>query len=657
MFPALQHLRHRKLVQWGFAYLAGAWVVLEFSDVVGDKFGWPASFYRGLIVLLVFGLFVALVLAWYHGERGRQRVSFAELAAIAVLLAACSVALRFVGPLRGEGSTPLGPAAEAETWVTPVPLRAVLYDNPAVAILPLRNLGGPEDEPFVEGLHDDILSALQRIGGLTVISSTSVQRYRDRTKLLPEIARELRVDAVGEGTVSRGGNRIRVSVQLINGKSDAHLWSDQFDRELSAANVFVIRTEIARAVAGAMRATLTSQEEMRLDQSPPASLTAYDWVQIARSRCRGCAERGEAFRRALEADPAYAVAWAGLASNYAVQVLTFGAPTSLADSALTFADRALQLDPELASAYGAKGTAYYAGWGQSARALEYARRAARLEPGSATRWNNVGAFSAMRGSWVEALDAYWRSLRLRPTSAMTRGNMAELYAALGLHDRAAQVLAEATQIDPRDETVLHYGSYAEALRGNLTEARELAELTAQLHTQARNHQWAALLDIRSNELEEAVNHARAARALAPKGLSLEANVRSVPVTLGFASLRSGDTQAAEQLFTEALEQLRSRLAHGADDGYVRVEIAAIAGARVDSDEAVRWLESAFEAGYRYYREIELDPLFDGVRGVPGFKRVVDRMRANVEEMRQRVLDREDDLERVLAARSSPTDSS
>ncbi|HSM60883.1 MAG TPA: hypothetical protein VK849_08810 [Longimicrobiales bacterium] len=643
MSPRFQRLRQRKIVQWAFAYLAGAWVVLEISDVVGEKFGWPGALYRGLIVVLVFGLLVTLVLAWYHGERGRQRVSVPEVAAIATLLVACGVAVRSFGPQGGEGSAVEGPTGEAVGSATTVPLRAVLYDNPSVAILPLRNLGGPEDEPFVEGLHDDILSALQKIGGLTVISSTSVQRYRDRPALLPEIARELRVDAVGEGTVSRGGDRIRVNVQLIEGDSDTHLWSEQYDRELSAVDVFVIRTEIARRVADAMRATLTAQEESRLDASTTSSLTAYDWVQIARSRCDGCEERADAYRRALEEDPDYAVAWAGLASNYATRVLIFGAPTLLADSALLFADRALELDPELASAYAAKGTAHYAGRGRSVRALEYARRAARLEPGNASRWTNVGVFSAMRGSWVEALDAYWRSVRLRPTSAFVRGNMAELYAALDLRDRSVQVLEEAAEISPTSETVLHYASYAAALSGDLPRALELAERTVDLHPRARDHQWAALVAGRAGREDLALSHAEAARALAPEGLSMESNVRSVPVTLGFARLRNGDAPGAERLFSEALLQLRDRVEDGADDGYVRVELAAIAAARADAEEAARWLESAFEAGYRYHREIELDPIFDEVRQASRFAHVMDRIRTDVAEMRRRVLEQEADL--------------
>jgi len=530
-----------------------------------------------------------------------------------------------------------------------VSLRAVLYDNPSVAILPLRNLGAAQDEPFVEGLHDDILAALQKIGGLTVISNTSVQRYRDRGMLLPDIARELRVDAVGEGTVSRGGNRIRVNVQLIDGASDAHLWSEQYDRELSAANVFAIRGEIARAVAKAMRAELTSDEQARLDAAPPTSLTAYDWRQIALSRCSGCVERGEAYHRALEADSAYAAAWAGLAENYAIRVLTFGTPTSLADSALTFADRALELDPELASAYNGKGMAYYAGRGQTARALDYARRAAQLEPGNASRWTNVGVFAAVRGNWVDALDAYWRSLRLRPTSAMLRGNMAELYAALGLPARAAQVLAEGAEIDPTDVTVIHYGSYTQALSGNLERAREMAERNVDLQHQARTHQWAALVAGAQGDFEAARSHAEKAWELAPEGLSLESNVHSVPVTLAFALMRTGAQDEAQRLLDTALDQLHGRLERGADDGYTRVEIAAIEAVRGRPAEAARWLKSASDAGYRYYREIELDPMFAGVRGYAGFERIMDLMRVDVDAMRRRVLEQEADLEKARVA--------
>jgi len=645
MAAVLRSLRNGKTARWAFAYLTGAWAVLEIADVLGDMFGWPVTLYRALVVVLAYGVFITLALAWYHGEKGERRVRAPELVIIAAVLGACAVTVKALSAERSGPGTPGDAGEESATASLAVPLRAVLYDNPSIAILPLKNLGGEEDDVFVEGLHDDILSALQKIGGLTVISRTSVQKYRDRAMLLPEIAKELRVDAVGEGTVSRRGDRIRVNVQLIDGARDSHLWSEQYDRELTAANLFAIRSEIARSVARAMSATLTSEEDARLDASPVGSLTAYDWVQIARSRCSGCEERGEAYREAVEADSTYAPAWAGLASNYAVRVLNFGAPALLADSALIFANRALELDPELAAAYGAKGTAYYAGRGQSGLALEYHRRAALLEPGNSAGWAHVGVFSAVRGRWVEALDADWRALRSRPTSAWVRGNMAELYAALGMNERAQQVLDEAARIDPTDETVLHYRSYAEAMRGNVAAASALAEETVDRYPEARNHQWAALLAGRMGDLDAARRHAEAARALAPEGMSLESNVRSVPVTLGFALQRAGEAEAAERLFASALDQLYARLEDGADDGYLRVDISAIAAAKGRSGEAARWMTAAFDAGFRYYREVELDPVFDSVREAPAFEEVMARMRADVGEMARQIAQQEAELER------------
>jgi tetratricopeptide (TPR) repeat protein len=228
--------------------------------------------------------------------------------------------------------------------------------------------------------------------------------------------------------------------------------------------------------------------------------------------------------------------------------------------------------------------------------------------------------------------------------------MAELYAALGLHERAAEVLAEASQIGPSNETVLHYASYAAALASDPVGAWELASRAVKLHPQARNHQWAALLAGRTGRPDEALAHAEAAQALAPEGLSMESNVRSVPVTLGFVLLGAGDAAAAERLFRKADDLLRERLVGGADDGYTRVELAAIAAARGDAGEAGRWMESAVEAGFRYHLEIELDPIFDAVREAPRFRRAVDRIRADVEEMRARVLDQEADLERARAGR-------
>jgi serine/threonine-protein kinase len=219
----LTRLKERKLVQWALAYLAGAWVLLEATGFVSDRFAWPEVIVRALTILAGVGFFVVLVLAWYHGEKGRQRVSGPELLMLAALFIVAGVALSFVGP---------NPASVSEEE-NALPLPHADDDRPSVAALPFDNLSpDPDDAYFAAGVHEEILTHLARVAGLKVISRTSVLEYQDADKNLREIAGELGVNHILEGSVRRAGNRLRIAVQLIDALTDEHLWAGSYDRNL-----------------------------------------------------------------------------------------------------------------------------------------------------------------------------------------------------------------------------------------------------------------------------------------------------------------------------------------------------------------------------------------------------------------------------------------
>lgn len=644
----VQSIRDRKLFHWALAYLAGAWLVMQVVEVLSGRWPLPVAVQRAIDVALVAGFFVVLVLAWYHGERGRQRVSGPELLVLALLLGIGGGMVALVGrapAVPGEAES----HARAGSDRSIAPLRRVLVDNPAVAMLPLENWGSAADAHFVAGLHEDILSALQKLGGLTVISRTSVEPYRDTRKPLPVLARELGVDAVGEGSVSRQGSRIRVTVQLIDAATDAHLWSEQYDRELTAENVFAIRSEIARAVAHALKATLTPQEEAQLDATPTTSLTAYDWVQIARQRDTGSEERIRALRNALEADSLSALAWAELAVQQAASIQWQGAPESMADSAEAAADRALELDPLNPVAYRAKGIV--AGRrGQNVLALRYTRRVLELDPGSVLGWNNLAVDHLELGQWVEALDAQLRRRRLQPTSAYVRATISTLYTMLGLYDHAVAAAEEGLAIDPRSAISVLALAFAHAYGGDLAAAAELAERAVTLDPDdLLTHQGAASIAAFRRDGDALLRHAHAAHSLAPDGLFVT-DLYAVPTTLGFALLCAGDT-AASRLHLETTERrMRDRLTAGAEDYGTRFQLAAIRSLRGDADQALRWLEEAYDAGFREAPAVELDPAFDDLRGHPDYERLMARIRADVAVMRDRVLEAEAELDRARLER-------
>ena len=217
----LRRLKERKLVQWTVAYVAAAFALLQGIDIVAQQFGWPEGVRRGITLALVVGFFVTLVLAWYHGERGAQRVTGAELLIIGLVLALGGGFLwRFAAARSTEDKTPPSPNDHHTELAVPIPEKSI-------AVLPFENLSADKENAFfTDGVQDEILTDLARVADLKVISRTSVMQYRETTaRNLRKIGQELGVAHVLEGSVQRASGKVRVNAQLIDARTDAHLWA------------------------------------------------------------------------------------------------------------------------------------------------------------------------------------------------------------------------------------------------------------------------------------------------------------------------------------------------------------------------------------------------------------------------------------------------
>ena len=219
----------RKLAQWGLAYLAGAWVCLQVLQYLADSFAWPPQVQRVAAVLAVVGLVVVLVLAWFHGEHGRQRVSATEAVLLAlVLLAGGALAWVFRGetgePALKEGGQPV---------VLPV-------EQNSIAVLPFtESTNSQEDDYFGDGIAEEILDALAKTPGLRVAARASSFSFKGGNASVEEIGRKLHVAHVLDGSVRRDGNLVRITVQLVDAANGYQLWSEKFDRELK--DIFTVQ--------------------------------------------------------------------------------------------------------------------------------------------------------------------------------------------------------------------------------------------------------------------------------------------------------------------------------------------------------------------------------------------------------------------------------
>jgi serine/threonine-protein kinase len=409
----LQRLKERKLVQWAVAYLAGAWVLFEVSDAVGRRLGWPDNLYRGLLVVLAIGFFITLVLAWYHGEKGRQRVSGPELLMVAALLVVAGVALTLL------------PGSEvAETGETSI-ASAVDDERPSIAVLPFENFSTDSTFAyFANGMQEQILSALSDISALRVISRSSVMQYAQDPPASPQIGRELNVGYLVEGSVQVSGGQARLSVQLIDAQRDEHLWSGDFDRELTAENLLQVRGEAGRQIAYQIGVNLTPQE--------------------AEDLARVLTDNTEAFLAFIEGREAF------------VHERQSGLLARDFPSRLLF-DRALALDPEFAPARGFLSlTLTYASPRAEmlGRAREEAEKALSLLPGLAEARVALGRTHFLAGEAREALAQFRAAEIENPNLALATLELGLAQRQLGDHEGGFQTLLRAEQTDPRNPVVL-----------------------------------------------------------------------------------------------------------------------------------------------------------------------------------------------------------
>ena len=488
-------LRRRKVVQWGIAYGAASWGFLQGLEYVSDAFGWPSQIRQVAILALLIGLPVVLIIAWYHGDRGEQRVGGTELVLIALLF--------LLGGgifwLYGQRSEP-PPAAGRAPKSASTPVAA--EERPSIAVLPFENRSTQEDDAFfVDGIHDDILTQLSRIGALKVIARTSVEQFRDTRLTTREIGERLGVTKVLEGGVQRAGDRVRITVQLIDAATDGHLWAESYDRELTAANVFAIQSEVAAAIADALQATLTPAQKKTVDAVPTQSLEAWESYQLGRQRMaqrtvEGLGDAERFFRRAVRLDPKFAQAYAGLADAIWLKADFASEPWLPAvGRAQEVVETALSLDPDLVEA-----VTTAAKLADSRGNLEVAeagyRRAIALNPNYVPAYHWYGGLLAKLGRDEEALAMARTTVALDPLWPLMRVSLGALLGGLGRFDEALAEFRRANEIDPRlPAPYSQIGMILASVHGRVAEAIPWFERAAALDpgSQGRAAQVAALL--------------------------------------------------------------------------------------------------------------------------------------------------------------------
>jgi TolB-like protein/DNA-binding winged helix-turn-helix (wHTH) protein/Flp pilus assembly protein TadD len=455
----------------------------------------------------------------------------------------------------------------------------------SIMVLPLENLSGESaEEYFADGMTDALIGDLARISGLHVISRTSSMHYKRTRKTLPEIAREINVDAVVEGTVQRSGDRVHIRAQLIHVATDRHLWVGDYNRGMS--DVLDLQSEIAQSIAREVQIKLTPAEQARLKSPHPVRPKAYDdylqgrYLYWNKRTEENLNKAIELFQRAIKEDPSYAPAYVGLADCYnGLGTVQVGAlpPLEVRRHAEAAARKALELDAGLAEAYSALGYVNLFNWNWNAAEQDF-KRAIALNPSYANAHNFYATYLICRGSVDESIAASNRARELDPFSMSISAQRGFLLGNARRYNESIEQLRGVIAMDPN-----HYQGY-----------------------------WTLGLAYAANkQFEEAV-------AAAEKAVVLSERVPGALGILGLTYGLAGRKAEAMKIRDELLALTKSRYVTPAALVNVYIGLG-------DREQAFVWLEKAYQERSNYLAFLKVFPIIDPLRSDPRFADLVRRV--------------------------------
>lgn len=654
-------LKRRKVYRVAVGYVVVGWLLIQIAATVFPPLELPSWALRLVVISVLAGFPIALVLAWAF-DIGPEGIEVTRPA----VADDCPPALR---PRRRNiyMLAAVGVAVAVGAGLLLWPRTAGRKTDKSIAVLPFDNLSNdPDNAFFADGLHDDVLTSLANVGDLKVISRTSVLPYRGKTHNIREIGKELGVGAILEGSVRRSNNRIRLVVQLIDARTDQHLWAEDYDRDLT--DVFAIQSALAQEIASQLKAKLSPDEKARMATKPTHNNEAYLLYVRARTLATGSdtEERQKAiplFEQAIDLDPNFAAAHAQLSWLQSWIYFSIDPTPPRLEKARAAANEAMRLQPGLAESHLALGFFHYYCERDYERALKEFEIARRGLPNDANVIRAIGATERRQGNWESSTRNYKRAVSRNPQDAVLIRNLALNYLAVRDFARAAKTFDRAVALVPQDFEMQSLRAWVDVYwKGDFA---RFHALLAQSPTGPDTSPVAALARFNVQFFERKFDDALAALAKTPFE-----NMRgetSTPLPKSFLAAQvhraKGEAEQARLAYEQALPVAERALAASPGDasrhalvglilaGLGRNEEALAAGRRAVEilpetkdafngpimvislsriltitgahDEAVATLQRSLATpGGITVNELRLDPTWDPLRTYPAFQKLV-----------------------------------
>jgi TolB-like protein/Tfp pilus assembly protein PilF len=583
-------LRRRNVYKVAVAYAVVAWLLIQAASIFFPAFDAPPWVMKIFIIVIILGFPVALIFSWafeitpegikleseIEPNKSITRRTGRKIVAVTIALAVVAAGLFVYQLVRSKStSAPRQDASAART-------EAAIVPNKSIAVLPFDNLSrDPDNAYFCEGVQDEILTRLAKVADLKVISRTSTQHFKSTPDNLPQIAKQLGVAHILEGSVQKANDQVRLNVQLINALTDAHLWADTYDRKLT--DIFAVESEIAKTIAETLQAKITGSEKTSIAKAPTANPEAYELYLKGRffwNKRTGVDLRKaiEFFNQAIAKDPNYALAYAGLADSYLLLPNYGGAPTAdVVPPARAAVNKALELDESLAEANASLGLLDTLDL-RLERAITHFERAVQLKPNYATAHHWLGLGHLSLGHFDQAIAEGKRATELDPLSVIINADFAWTYACAHRLNEAEAQARKTLEIDPRFFLAHYY-------LGGVRQAK--------------------------GQLPEAISEFQQAFDLNGDSYSL--------AMLGQAYARAGNKAEAQKILARLNEEAKSR--HVAPYAWALLYLGL-----GDKNRALDELETAYQrSDTNYLFVLKVDPLFDDLRGQPRFEALVQKI--------------------------------
>ncbi len=596
-----EELKRRSVYKVAVAYAVVAWLLIQIATQVFPFLQIPDWAIRLIIMLLALGFPIALVIAWAFEltPDGIKRTAKADTAVpprkakrawIVVVLAAgaLSVGLFFAGRYTAR------PVASTDSVAK------------SIAVLPFANLSrDPDNAFFAEGVQDEILTRLAKISELKVISRTSTQRYKSSPENLPEIAKQLGVAHILEGSVQKTGEKVRVTVQLIRAGTDLHLWAESYDRKLT--DILAVESEVAAKIAQSLQARLTGTEQQAVAARPTENAEAYEaylrglaiWNQLESSP-RENELMVVYLDRAVQLDPQFAVAWAYLSVAHSFNYAEYDPNAHHLAEAKRALDAAERLAPEAGETQFALGLYCYRGL------VDYEAALVAFAKARAQSTNRVEAieFSAYvkrrQGKWDEALALHAESLELDPRNPTLLSEAALSHRALRKFNEAEALLDRALEIEP-SHSLQRQKAEIRFAQGDTEGAARLLEAIPFDPQEARVFQSKIYIQLLGRQYAEAIRILRGVLS-APEKLP-SPSVPRFRLYLGLAEALAGENESARSDLGEARDGLLQRRERGDHGPNVSLDLILIAGLLQD--------KAAFESETALAQKVIKEDAVDG----------------------------------------------